>query len=300
MRKGLFIAVAATVLAFTSAGQSQSDPAAGYKWPETPWHTNQVSPNVYFVDGGGGNSGVIVGQHEVIVFDAKTNAEGGKELLDFIAKITPKPVTTVILSHSDVDHVGGLRSFPKGITIIAQENDLKELRADLAANPTTALPAAYFPNKTVDKTEGITIDGIKMELLHWAPAHTSGDLMLYLPDQKILFCGDIVTVNEARPLIHREKHGSSAGWITSVKGALTLDAVHYVPGHGPVQDRAAIQKMLSNAATERARIKELVAQGRSLKEIQAAVGDPDPAAAGGPPFAPYSEVVYLELTKTAH
>ena len=299
MRKSLFTVVATALLATASFGHAQQDPAAGYKWPVTPWHVHQLTPTVYFVDGGGGNSGVIVGQHGVIVFDAKTTADGGKKLLEFITKITPKPVTTVILSHSDVDHVGGLPSFPKGITIIAQENDLKELQANLAANPATALPAEYFPNKIVAKNkEDITIDGIKMELLHWAPAHTSGDMMLYLPDQKILFCGDIVTANRARPLIHLEKNGSSEGWITTMKGALTLNVVQYVPGHGDViGSKEPLQSMLSDAQTESAKIKELVAQGKSLQEIESAVGDPTPAEAAGPPFAPYSEVVYLELTK---
>ena len=91
-----------------------------------PFITHQLKPNVYWVEGGGGNSGVIVGDKGVIVIDAKTSAAGGKELLEDIAKITPKPVTTVILTHSDGDHVNGLASFPAGIKIIAHENNKKE------------------------------------------------------------------------------------------------------------------------------------------------------------------------------
>src|SRR6202163_3573747 len=98
-----------------------------------PLMVHQIKPNVYWVEGGGGNSGVIVGDKGVIVVDAKTTPAGGKELLDNVAKITPKPVTTVILTHSDADHVNGLASFPTGITIIAQENNKKEQDAALAA-----------------------------------------------------------------------------------------------------------------------------------------------------------------------
>src|SRR5450755_4347128 len=87
-----------------------------------PLMVHQLKPNVYWIEGGGGNSGVIVGDKGVIVVDAKTTAAGGKELLDNIAKITPKPVTAVIETHSDGDHVNGLASFPMGITIIAHEN----------------------------------------------------------------------------------------------------------------------------------------------------------------------------------
>ena len=52
-----------------------------------PFTTHQLTPNVYWVEGGGGNSGVIVGDKGVIVVDAKTTAAGGKELLDSIAEI---------------------------------------------------------------------------------------------------------------------------------------------------------------------------------------------------------------------
>ena len=106
-----------------------------------PLMVHQLKPTVYWVEGGGGNSGVLIGDKGVIVIDAKTTAAGGKELLDDIAKITPKPVTTVILTHSDGDHVNGLASFPAGITIIAQENNKKEQETALASGGRGAPPA---------------------------------------------------------------------------------------------------------------------------------------------------------------
>lgn len=293
MRKMLSIGAAALLaVAVTFAAAQQG--------PQAPFQTHQLTPTVYWVEGGGGNSGVIVGDHGVIVIDTKTSPDGGKQLLDDIAKITPLPVTTVILTHSDIDHIGGLPAFPKGLTIIAQDNDLKEQQAAEAAGGPRAPSADDLPNKLVNEKEDLTVDGVKLELLHWAPAHTSGDLVVFLPEQKIVFTGDIITMNRARPLIHLEKNGSSEGWIKSVKGILALDADRFVPGHGDVTDKQAIEQKLSNAEAERAKIKEMVAQGKSLQEIETAVGDPAPSeAAGGngPHFAPYSEVVYKELTK---
>jgi cyclase len=81
--------------------------AQGQGQPGKPFVVHQLTPNVYWVEGGGGNSGVIIGDKGVIVVDAKINPAGGKELLDDIAKITSKPVTTVILTHSDGDYVNG-------------------------------------------------------------------------------------------------------------------------------------------------------------------------------------------------
>jgi glyoxylase-like metal-dependent hydrolase (beta-lactamase superfamily II) len=265
-----------------------------------PFMTHQLKPNVYWIEGGGGNSGVIIGDKGVIVVDAKTTAAGGKELLEDIAKITPKPVTTVILTHSDGDHVNGLASFPEGITIIAHENNKKEQEAALAGGGRGAPPAGHLPTQVVTKNkENLKLSGVKVELLHWAPAHTSGDLVVYLPDEKIVFTGDIIATQLPDPLIHLEKNGSSEGWITTTKGIVALNGDQIVPGHGDVQTKAAIQKRLADTEAKRAKIKDLVAQGKSLDEIKTAVGDPPPATGRGgrgPNFASFTEVVYKELT----
>jgi cyclase len=264
-----------------------------------PLMVHQLKPNVYWVEGGGGNSGVIVGDKGVIVVDAKTSAAGGKELIDDIAKITPKPVTTVILTHSDGDHVNGLASFPKGITIIAHENNKKEQETALAAGGRGAPPADHLPTQVVSKNkEDLKIDGVKVEVHHWAPAHTSGDLVVYLPGEKIVFTGDVIATTLPDPLIHLEKNGSSEGWITTAKGIAGLDADQFVPGHGDIQTKAAVQKRLTDAEAKRAKIKDLIAQGKSLDEIKTAVGDA-PAAPGGrgPAFASFTDVVYKELKK---
>jgi cyclase len=284
-----------------SAFLAQAIPAAAQAPPAGPFMVHQLKPNVYWIEGGGGNSGVIVGDKGVIVVDAKTTPAGGKELLEDIAKITPKPVTTVILTHSDGDHVNGLASFPTGITIIAHENNKKEQEAALASGNKGAPAADHLPTQVVTKNkENLKIDGEKLEVLHWAPAHTSGDLIVYLPGEKIVFTGDIIAAQRPDPLIHLEKNGSSEGWITTTKGIVALDADQFVPGHGDLQTKADIEKRLTNTEAKRAKIKELVEQGKSLDEIKAAVGDPPPAQGGpgrGPVFASFTETVYKELTK---
>jgi len=258
-----------------------------------PFGTHQLSPNVYWIDGGGGNSGVIVGRKGVIVIDAKISEAAGKELLADIAKITPKPVTTVIETHSDRDHIAGLAAFPKGIAIIAHENGKKEQEVAIAGGR-GAVTSDLLPTRLVSKnTETLNIDGLKIELYHWGPAHTSGDEVVYLPAEKIVFTGDICSPEQPDPIIHPEKNGSSEGWIETTKGMVALKADRYVPGHGQVQSKAEIQKGLDAAAAKREKIKELVAQGKSLDEIKAAVGDPP----GKGRIITFTEVVYGELTK---
>ncbi|HEV3217575.1 MAG TPA: MBL fold metallo-hydrolase, partial [Vicinamibacterales bacterium] len=235
-----------------------------------------------------------------------------KDLLAQIAKITPKPVTTVILTHSDGDHVNGLVAFPAGVKIIAHENDKKELEAALAAGGRGAPPPDRLPSQVVTKEkQAITIDGVKLELYHWAPAHTSGDLVVYLPDQKIAATGDIIVTNRAddNPNIHQEKHGSTAGWLTNAKGIVGLNADTYVPGHGDLVTKADIQRKLTATTERRAKIAAMVKQGKSVDEIKAALPDaPAPGAPargagapgggrGGPPPVTYVDIAYAELTK---
>jgi glyoxylase-like metal-dependent hydrolase (beta-lactamase superfamily II) len=114
-----------------------------------------------------------------------------------------------------------------------------------------------------------------------------------------VFTGDIITT-QPDALIHLEKHGSSEGWVTTAKGIAALNADQFVPGHGDVLTKAAVQKKATDVAAKRAKIVALVKQGKSLNEIKTAVGDPPPAqgkGGRGPGFASFTEVVYQELTK---
>ncbi|HZP33731.1 MAG TPA: MBL fold metallo-hydrolase [Candidatus Acidoferrales bacterium] len=284
---GLPIALAA--FACCSPANAQQQPP--------PLSVKPLNGGVYWTQGGaGGNTGIIVGKDGVIVVDAKTTPASAKEMLAEIAKITPKPVTTVILTHSDGDHVNGLAAFPAGLTIISQENCKKEMEA--SANSRNPAPQDRLPTKTVATKENVTINGVKLTLLHYAPAHTSGDLMVYLPEQKIVFTGDIIATNQPYTLIHAEKHGSSEGWIQTVKGLTSLNADSYVPGHGDLQTKAQVQERLARVQARRDEIKKLVAQGKSLDQIKEALGEKDtPAAPGAPQFPSYTTVVYNELTK---
>ncbi len=282
------------VLVFVVAGFGQQQ--------AQPLMTKQVKPNIYYVEGGGGNSGIIIGTNGVIVIDTKTTLDGGKALLAEVSKVTNKPVTHVILTHSDIDHVGGLGAFPAGITIIAHENDKKEMEAAVAAGGRGAPPKDKLPTQVVSKNkEALTLDGVKVELLHWAAAHTSGDLVVFLPNQKVVFTGDIIGPGD--PLVHAEKNGSSAGWITTAKGIGGLNADAFVPGHGEIQMRAQIQQRAKAAEAKRASVIAMVKQGKSLEEIKTATNDNPPAGAGGargqaPRFPTFVDVVYKEETKS--
>jgi len=263
--------------------------------PFPPVTVKKLKDNVYVAEGGGGTSTIVIGQNSVIVVDGKNREPDGKQLFEEVGKLTNKPIRTVIFTHSDPDHVRGLTGFPKGmhLTIIAHENDKKEIEEDLAKGGQQSPPREYLPNKIVtQERENMTIEGVKMTLIHVANAHTSGDLAVYFPDYKLIASGDLLA--DGDPGIHLFKNGSSEGWIKFVSALVDLDADTYVRGHAAVGTREQARQALANAIAKRGKIADLVKQGKSLDEIKQALGEPVKAAGR---FETFTETTYQELTK---
>jgi cyclase len=286
----------ATLAAFLSFGT----PARAQQPPPQPITVTKIKDNVYWARGGvGSNDGIIVGKNGVILVDTKTTVDSEKEVIAEIAKITPMAVTTAIITHSDGDHVNGLAAFPDGLTVIAQENCKKEMEA--SASSRNPAPQNRLPSKTYDKTDKLTIDGVHIQLYHWAPGHTSGDTVVYLPDEKIVFGGDLLVTNRPDTNIHMEKNGSAAGWMENAKGMIGLDADTYLTGHGDMMTKADVQKKLDFIQDRYNKIKAMAAQGKSLDEIKTSLGEstaaPPPNPNGNPPAATLTEVIYKEVSK---
>ena len=292
--KKLAVGLAALVMfaSLATVAEAQQQPQ--------PLKVSKIKDNIYWVQGGvGSNDGVIVGPTSVILVDTKSTVDSEKGVIAEIAKITPKTVSTAIITHSDGDHVNGLAAFPAGLTIIAQENCKKEM-IDSASTRAPA-PQDRLPTKTYAKTDKLTIDGIHISLYHWAAGHTSGDTIVYLPDQKIVFGGDLLVTNRPDTGIHMEKNGSAAGWIKNAKGMIGLNADTYLTGHGDMMTKADVQKKLDLIQGKYDKIKTMAAQGKSLDEIKTSFGEstapPTPNANGTMPAASLTEVIYKEVAK---
>ena len=285
----LLLALCHSLYALSARAQSDFDPTVTL---------HQLTPQIYWAEGNGGNSGILIGAESVTVIDAKMTPQGATNMLEAIHKLTPKPVRTVILTHSDVDHINGLTAFPAGITILAHENDLKEQQEAIKRGGRMSPSPDRLPTKTVgDGKTTLSLDGFNLELWHWGPAHTSGDLVVFLPSEKILFAGDILTLNLTDPLIHLEKHGSPEGWLTTDRAMLALGAERIIPGHGSLQTPAQLMPRLEAATAKYARIVALIKQGKTLDQIKAEVdGNVQTPVAGTPHFPPFSETVYQAYT----
>jgi glyoxylase-like metal-dependent hydrolase (beta-lactamase superfamily II) len=269
--------------------------------PNAPLTVHKLRENAYWVSGGISNTGFIVGDKGVVVIDAQMFQAAAKQVLSDIAKITRKSVDAMILTHSDPDHINGLPAYPAGIQVVAQENCKREMIEALNSwSIGFAAPPAglknYLPTRTVGTSADVVIDGLRMHLFHIAPAHTDGDLLIYLPDQKLVYAGDILTPEIGLyPGIHINKHGSSLGWIETVRAMLTLDADTFVSGHGELLSRSQIIERLQIAIRRRAEIEALVERHKSLDEIKVELHDrPLPGVASR--FPTFIETTYEELT----
>lgn len=269
-----------------------------------------LAKDVFVVTGGISNTGVIVGPKGVVAIDAQMFPDDARQELAAIARITDKPVTTVILTHSDVDHVNGLPGWPRDVQVVAQENVRPEMEAEIAGEgPTVATvvpPSAglkdYLPTHSIRRSQATEISGVRLLLTHLAAGHTDGDLVIYVAAAKVAFVGDLLTLDDPNlpngelfPVIHREKQGSVSGWIKVMKQALALDATLYVGGHGP-QPVTRAKLAAAIAATEHryAEIRQLFDAGLSLAQIKARLKDPvrtGPLAA----FPTFIDVSYDEM-----
>ncbi|MGV7243365.1 MBL fold metallo-hydrolase [Caballeronia sp. M23-90] len=122
-----------------------------------PLKVEPVRDDVYYVTGGFSNSGFVVGDTGVIVIDAQMFEPAANKVLKAIAGITPLPVNTMILTHSDPDHVNALPAYPRGMQVIAQDNTRAEMQAALDnpnENKTPTPPGLkdYLPTKNVKRT----------------------------------------------------------------------------------------------------------------------------------------------------
>ena len=289
MRTHSLVAVLALTCSLPVSAQQQPGPLSLTVHP--------LKGGVYWVSGGASNTGFVVGAEGVVVVDAQMNAVAAKQVLAEIGKITPKPVNNIVVTHGDPDHVGGLTGYPDSVTIIAHENTEAQIQASAAdPNGGPVYGAVYkalatLPLKTIANSEKIVLDGVHLNIMY-LPAHSSGDLAIYLPAQKIVFGGDILLTNTGRfPVIHIG--GSSEGWITAVKTLLALDANTYIPGHGNIETKAQLQARLLDVEQRRVQIKAMVEQNKSRAEVEQAL--PEPGA--NPMFPTFTQTVYDELKR---
>ena len=145
--------------------------------------------------GGGGNTAVFINAAGVTVVDAK-NPGWGQPVLDKIKELTPKPVTTLINTHTHGDHVSGNVEFPAGVEVVTQANTKTNMeKMDYLQGRAAArgLPARTFTDKL---TVGKGAD--QVDLYYFGRGHTNGDAFVVFPALRVMHAGDIFSGKNPR------------------------------------------------------------------------------------------------------
>src|SRR4051812_44219758 len=177
---------------------------------------DKIKDNLYVLKGGGGNTAVFVTADGVVVVDAK-NPGWGQPILDKIKELTPKPVTTLINTHTHGDHVSGNVEFPASVDVIVQENtkaNMEEMRGatGIAQNgpPTNIFKANNgrgMPKKTFKDKMTIGSGADRIDLFYFGRGHTNGDAWVVFPALRLMHAGDIFS-GKNLPLLDANNGGS--------------------------------------------------------------------------------------------
>jgi len=238
-----------------------------------PVTLEKIAENLYQISGGqGANGGVYIGDNGVLVIDSKMTKESVEQTVAEIQKITDKPITYLVNTHSDGDHIAGNPYFPKSVTIIAHENCRKEFfhpRRDgkpSAWNDPEMAP--YVPSLTFRDKMAIYLGEKKVELWYFGVGHTKGDTVVYFPEEKTAFLGDQIFMGRPQ-LIHSYKGGNSFAHVkTLIKMLENIDAVTFCSGHSDPIDRNMIEHHIQEMKAIQGKVKSLVEQGKSLEEVK--------------------------------
>lgn len=223
------------------------------------------------------NSTLILGEQGAVLIDTGFTHAIGKHLRARIEKITSKPVTHVINTHHHGDHTLGNTAFPEAEVLSAEMCkqlveqtgwewvEIVEGMTGMKFPDTKPVPASvtYAPESRTD----VTLEGVRMSM--WVPkgSHTEGDMMVYLPDDRVLVGGDIL-VNEITPNF---RDGKVAQWIETLEEVAALDAETIIPGHGPLMDKAEAAAMQQRMAALYAGVEEAYLDGAMSSDIRARV-----------------------------
>jgi cyclase len=159
----------------------------------------------------------VVGNDGVLIADGQGSPAATQTMLDHIAKVTTRPVKWYIVGSDHGDHTAGNAVLPKDITYIVSKASAAQMKLSAAA-------------MTSDR-QSINVGGIEVQAIFAGRAHTGGDLLVYLPKQKILFMSEVY-LNRVFPAM-RSAYPSE--WVAVIDKALAMDVERYVPGHGFIE-----------------------------------------------------------------
>jgi glyoxylase-like metal-dependent hydrolase (beta-lactamase superfamily II) len=264
---------------FVGAGALSMGAAAYQAQPQEPKvvEVEKLKDNLYMLKGGGGNTAVFVGASGVVVVDTK-NPGWGQPILDRIKEITPKPVVTIINTHTHGDHVSGNVEFPASVDIVVQENTKVNMQNMAAAPVATAGPNVFqqnpgkgMPTRTFKDKMAIGSGADEVDLYYFGRGHTNGDAFIVFPALRFMHAGDIFS-GKNLPLLDANNGGTGveigATLAKAHSGITGVDSV--ITGHSTVMTWADLAEYAQFNQDFLADVQAGVQAGKTPDEIAAA------------------------------
>jgi glyoxylase-like metal-dependent hydrolase (beta-lactamase superfamily II) len=216
----------------------------------------------------GGNTGVLVMDDGVLVVDTKL-ANYGNEILEKIRKVTDKPVTTIINTHTHGDHTGSNEGFPASVEIVAHENTKANM---MKMDAFKGDKAKFLPKRTFKDKLSLFSGKNRVDLYYFGPGHTSGDTWVYYPALRVLQTGDMFAWHDA-PLLDRANGGSGVEFSRTIGKALSTikDVDQVIPGHSPVATLKDLQEYQRYTADLLSAAQGALAAGKTPDEAAASM-----------------------------
>jgi len=239
----------------------------------SPVSLDRIGDNLYEVKGGSGaNGGAFIGEYGVLLIDAKMNQESVDQTIQEIRKFTDKPIRFLVNTHSDGDHVSGNKFFPESVIFVGHANCRMEFfhpgRKGEPSSWNDPELAPYIPSVTFSNQMDLYVDAKKVELWYFGIGHTTGDIVVYFPHERIAFVGDQVFKGRVQ-LIHSYKGGNSFKHVETLEKMLeTLDAEKFYSGHSEPLDRDMIRVHINEMKELQKKIAGFMDKKNTLEEIR--------------------------------
>ena len=209
----------------------------------------------------------VVTSAGVLVADGQGNPAETQRLIDAIAGVTDQPITHVVICSDHGDHTAGNAAFPESAVFLAHPTSKANLERS-AGNPNRSAdaPPVIIPTELVEDKRVLQLGDKEIHVQFLGRAHTGGDLVVYLPAEKVLFMSEAY-LNRIFPAM-RSAYPSE--WVAMIEKAQAMDVDIYVPGHGFVESPEILEEELE---TYRRAVEQVIAEARRLHDAGVSVED---------------------------
>lgn len=279
IRHPLFVALVLSGPSQAHESVSLAELLAGWGTPSldaVEVSSTPLAPGLFMLTGAGGNVAVSIGEQGVLMVDSQF-PEMVPKLQAEIRRLGGGAIDFTVNTHWHFDHADGNPLLGRENSwIIAQGNSRRMMtRANTLFYSTVnyeqpPYPAEGLPVISFTDSMQLHFNGSRIDIMHFGPAHTTGDAVVIFRDQNVVHMGDVLSAGY--PFIDAENGGDIDGMIEFCRAVLgEIDAdTKLIPGHGPLTGQAGLAGYVAVLQTVRDRVSRLVADGKTLKDVIAA------------------------------